>query len=115
MNPDLKNLQILTEGITAIETKGTYTNGTRINVDYEVLGTLYRGLCHKISSNFITSDVWSGIRVNFNESIAKETLPEVYVIVSSKNNSYGAIISKFRDGDAYTDFSSFNKEFWMAF
>ena len=84
---DLKNVQILNEGINIIETRGDFVNGTKIEINYEVLDPLFHdGYCHKISSDLISISIWSGIMINFDLSFPKENLPEVYVITSSEIN-----------------------------
>ena len=93
---DLKNLQILNEGINIIETRGDFVNGTKIKINYEILDPLFHdGYCHKISSDLISSSIWTGIEVNFDLTFPIEDLPEVYVIISSGNNSYGVITDEF--------------------
>ena len=37
---DLKNLQTLKEGINIIETSGTFINGTKTKINYEILHTI---------------------------------------------------------------------------
>ena len=113
---DLKNVQILNEGINIIETRGDFVNGTNIEINYEVLDPLFHdGYCHKISSDLISSSIWTGIKVNFDLTFPKEDLPEVYVIISSGNNSYGVITDEFYDGAVHIEFGSFSKDTWMKF
>ena len=113
---DLKNVQILNEGIHIIETRGDFVNGTKIEINYEVLDPLFHdGYCHKISSDLISSSIWTGIKVNFDLTFPKEDLPEVYVIISSGNNSYGVITDEFYDGAVHVEFGSFSKDTWMKF
>ena len=110
---DLQNLQILKEGINIIQTKGVHVNGTTTIVNYEVLDTLETGSCHRISSDLTSSNIWAAIIINFDPSIAKESLPEVNYIISSGNNSYGRIIADRTDGAVLSNFATFDKEIWM--
>ena len=113
---DLENLQILNEGTNIIETKGKFINGTRTKVTYDVMDLWYggdHGNCHRITSDLISNDVWTGIRVNYDESILKENLPDVTVIISSKNNSQGMILNKYHEGETHNEVSSFNNELWL--
>ena len=113
---DLENLQILNEGANIIETKGKFINGTRTKVTYDVMDLWYggdHGNCHRITSDLISNDVWTGIRVNYDESILKENLPDVTVIISSKNNSQGMILNKYHEGETHNEVSSFNNELWL--
>ena len=118
---DHENLQILNEGTNIIETKGKFVNGTRTNVSYEVMDSWYGGyegyqdICHRITSDLISNDIWTGIRVNFDESVLKENLPKVTVIISSKINSIGKMFNKFYEGEIHNEVSSFNNELWMKF
>ena len=113
VDADIKNLQILNEGINIIETRGSFVNGTKIKINYEVLDTNFYGKCHKISSDLISQTVWSGIMINFNRSIPKESLPEFQLTISSENNSYGAIFDEYYDGATHSDIGSFDKEIWL--
>ena len=75
VDTDLDNLQILNEGANIIETKGKFINGTRTKVTYDVMDLWYGedyNYCHRITSDLISNDMWTGIRVNFDESILKE-------------------------------------------
>ena len=106
---DLKNLQTLKEGINIIETSGTFINGTKTKINYEILHTIYNGICHKISSDLISYNIWAAIVINF----SKEVPEEVNYIISSGNNSYGQIMAEYYEGSTHNGFGLFGQEIWM--
>ena len=76
-------------------------DGEKTKVSYEKIDTFEDGsyrTCHKISSEFIPKSKWDAVKINFDGSILKENLPIVDIYITSEENSYGRIFSKYHHG-----------------
>ena len=76
----------------------------KTKVRYEKIDTFEDGsyrTCHKISSEFKPRSKWAAIKINFDGSILKENLPVINIYITSEDNSYGRIFSKYHHGNTF--------------
>ena len=78
-------------------------------VNYETMITPWDS-CHKISVRNISNAPWSGIKINFNESVLD--LPQLNIQIMDEENSYGIIYGRMM-GKAITYPVEFGKALWV--
>ena len=78
-------------------------------VNYETIITPWDS-CHKISVRNISNAPWSGIKINFNESVLD--LPQLNIQIMDEENSYGIIYGRMM-GKAITYPVEFGKALWV--
>ena len=93
----------LKKGDTIISSTGTTL------VNYETIITPWDS-CHKISVRNISDAPWSGIKINFNESVLD--LPQLNIQIMDDENSYGIIYGRMT-GKAITYPVEFGKALWV--
>ena len=78
-------------------------------VNYESMITPW-DKCHKISVRNITDAPWTGIKINFNESVLN--LPQLNIQIMDEENSYGIMYGRMT-GKAITYPVEFGKALWV--